>query len=235
MLTTNQHIGFGVQGKHAQAAYITSSNDTSLTTGTNNATFSAVNLGIPVPNRIVAVAIAAAIVTVTTASFTINSVTIGGISAVIVANKSQNNSSGGGNVAASCIAYIEESTLASGNIVVNYTYAETGTITNKDLTISVYNITDQVNTIPFDSQSNAATSGTSLAQNISVPLLGCVLGAASVAGVGTGITFTNLTEDTSAGETVLTGHNNTASVGTLSVAVNAPTMLATTLSLASWQ
>ncbi len=236
MLTINQLTGFAARGKHAQASYIATSNNTSLTTGTNDATFSSINLGSPAPNRIIAVAITGYVLTSATAALTINSVTIGGISAAIVANKAETNTHSGGEGSASCIAYIEESTLSSGNIVVNYTCSETGTGPSTDLTIAVYNITNQNNNTPYNTSSNSGTTGTSISENISVPLLGCTIGAANNGGGGSSdASWTNLTQDVLGGNAFITGHNNTAAIGTLSVTVNATLIVCTTLSLASWQ
>ena len=236
MLTINQLTGFAGQGKHAQASFIASSNNTSLTTGTHNATFSSINLGTPTPNRVIAVCIAGYVLTSATAALTINSVTIGGVSATIVSNLSETNTSSGGEGSASCIAYIEESTLTSGNIVVNYTCSETGTGPVTDLTVAVYNITNQNNNAPYNTSSNSGNSGTSVSENVSVPLLGCTIGAATNGGGGPGnASWTNLTQDVLTGNTLITGHNNTASQGTLSVAINAAPIVCTTLSLASWQ
>src|SRR5271157_1248837 len=236
MLKINQLTGFAAQGKHAQASFITSSNNTSLTTGTHNATFSSINLGNPSPNRIIAIGIAGYALTSATAHLTINSVTIGGISAAIVANLSETNTYQGGEGSASCIAYIEESSLTSGDIVVNYTYSYTGTGPVTDLTVAVYNIINQNNNAPYVTASNLGTSGTSISQNISVPLLGCVFGAATNGGGGMLIaSWTNLTQDVLTGNVVITGHNNTATQGPLSVAINSSLIVCTTLSLASWQ
>ena len=236
MLTINQLTGFAAQGIHAQASFIASSDNTSLTTGTHNATFSSINLGTPEPNRVIAVCIAGYVLTSATAALTINSVTIGGVSATIVSNLSKTNTSSGGEGSASCIAYIEESTLTSGNIVVNYTCSETGTGPVTDLTVAVYNITNQNNNAPYNTSSNSGNSGTSVSENVSVPLLGCTIGAATNGGGGPGnASWTNLTQDVLTGNTLITGHNNTASQGTLSVAINAAPIVCTTLSLASWQ
>ena len=240
MLTINQLTGFAARGKHAQASYIATSSNTSLTTGTNDATFSSINLGSPAPNRIIAVAITGYVLTNGTAALTINSVTVGGISAAIVANKAETNTYNGGEGSASCIAYIEESTLSSGNIVVNYTCSEAfapgPTDASTDLTIAVYNITNQNNNTPYNTSSNSGTTGTSISENISVPLLGCTIGAANNGGGGSSnASWTHLTQDVLGGNAFITGHNNTAAIGTLSVTVNATLIVCTTLSLASWQ
>ena len=236
MLTINQLTGFAGQGNHAQASFIASSDNTSLTIGTHDATFSSINLGAPKPKRIIAVCIAGYYLPLYTTALTINSVTIGGISATIVANLSETSTYQGSEGSASCIAYIEESTLTSANIVVNYTVSSSGGSAESDLTVAVYNITNQNNNAPYNTSSNSGNSGTSVSENVSVPLLGCTIGAATNGGGGPGnASWTNLTQDVSTGNTLITGHNNTAAVGALTVTVNATLIVCTTLSLASWQ
>ena len=238
MLTINQLTGFAGQGKHAQASFIANNTNILLPIGTYNSTFSSENLGPASPNRLIAVCIAAQQLSTTTASIGINSVTIGGISAQIVANDSVYTGIGGaGNAAASCIAYIENSLLTSGDIVVNYTAAITGSNSGNRITIGIYNINNQNNVTPYDNQIDShINTGTSFSYNIDVPLLGCVLGAASSARNTSTMSFTNLTDTVNDGQGSLIGHNNVASIGALSVTINnTATILAATLSLASWQ
>ncbi len=233
MLTINQLTGFAAQGKHAQASFITSAHTTSLSTGTHSATFSSVNLGTPSPNRIIAVCLAGNESSTSSAGFTINSVTIGGINSTFIATNQAllvNTST------VSYIAYINESTLSSANIVVNYTITSSGSLT-AGLFVSVYNVINQNNIPPYANAGGNALSGSSLSENIAVPLLGCVIGVSS--SISSGSTWGNLTDDItyafSAGVEALSGHNNTASMGNLAVSVNASALQYTALSLASWQ
>ena len=235
MLTINQLTGFAARGKHAQASFITSAHTTSLSTGAHSATFSSVNLGTPSPNRIIAVCLAGNESSTSSAGFTINSVTIGGINATVIATNqalSTNTST------VSYIAYIKESTLSSANIVVNYTITSSGTLT-AGLFVSVYNVINQNNIPPYANAGGNALSGSSLSENIAVPLLGCVIGVSSSISSGSGSTWGNLTDDVtyafSTDVEALSGHNNTASMGNLAVSINASALLSTALSLASWQ
>src|SRR5208283_1018146 len=95
MLKINQFTGFAAQGKHAKASFITNDTNILLPIGTYNSTFSSENLGPASPNRLIAVCIAAQQLSTTTASIGINSVTIGGISAQIIANISSFTGIGG--------------------------------------------------------------------------------------------------------------------------------------------
>ena len=233
MLTINQLTGFAARGKHAQASFITSAHTTSLSTGAHSATFSSVNLGTPSPNRIIAVCLAGNESSTSSAGFTINSVTIGGInSTVIVTNQALSTNTS----TVSYIAYINESTLSSANIVVNYTITSSGSLT-AGLFVSVYNVINQNNIPPYANAGGNALSGSSLSENIAVPLLGCVIGVSS--SISSGSTWGNLTDDVtyafSTDVEALSGHNNTASMGNLAVSVNASALEYTALSLASWQ